>query len=227
MKQITNGNQGTRTLSLLGALCTLVMLAGGQAQATNSGFLPDYSRLEDSKDANGAPLRRWLSPKLTKANYEKMIIDKVSYYPTPKASEQVSDQALQDIQDHIDTQLRTVVLAEVPQATDPGPGILRLKVAITAAETTATGLKPWQVIPMALVVQGAEAATGKRKRNVVLAIESLVTDSVTNEVLSEAVRNVRGVTLPDSKAQLTLDVVKSRIDEWAAAMAQMVQRRSD
>ena len=80
---------------------------------------------------------------------------------------------------------------------------------------------------MALVVQGAEAATGKRKRNVVLAIESLVTDSVTNEVLSEAVRNVRGVTLPDSKAQLTLDVVKSRIDEWAAAMAQMVQRRSE
>ena len=36
-----------------------------------------------------------------------------------------------------------------------------------------------------------------------------------------------GVTLPDSKAQLTLDVVKSRIDEWAAAMAQMVQRRSE
>ena len=172
-------------------------------------------------------MRRWLSPKLTKANYQKMIIDKVVFYPAPKASAQVSEQALQDIQDYIDTQLRTVVLAKVPQATDPGPGVLRLKVAITAAETTASGLKPWQIIPVALVVQGAEAATGQRKRNVVLSIESLLTDSVTNGVLSEAVRNIKGVTLPDSKAQLTLDIVKSRIDDWAAATAQMVQQRSE
>jgi hypothetical protein len=214
-------------LTLLCALCSLTLLAGEQARAANSGFLPDYSRLEDATDANRAPMRRWSSPKLTKDNYQKMLIDKVVYYPAPKASDQVSGQALSDIRDYIDSQLRTVVLARVPQAGEPGPGILRVQVAITAAETTASGLKPWQIIPVALVVQGAEAAAGKRQRNVVLCVESLVTDSVTDEVLSEAVRNVKGVTLPDSKAQLTLDLVKSRIDEWAAATAELVQQRSE
>jgi hypothetical protein len=214
-----------KALSFLGVICSVSLLTAGAARAADSGFLPDYSKLENTKDSNGVPVRRWLSPKLTKANYQKVIIDKVVFYPEPQASDQVSDQTLKDIQNYVDTQLRTVALDKVPQVTDPGPGVLRLKLAITAVDTSAAPLKPWQIIPVALVIQGAEAASGHRTRDADLSIESLVTDSVTNEVLGENVRGTKGVTLPNSQAQLTLDVVKSRIDEWAASSAQLVQQK--
>ena len=200
-------------------------MAVGLAMAADSGFLPDYSKLQQVKDLNGKPLRQWTSPKLTKANYQKILIEKVTFYPEPRGSDQVSEQALSDIQQYMDTQLRTVGLARIPQVTEAGPGVLRVKVAITAVDTSATGLKPWQIIPVALVIQGAKAATGNRAENSNLAVEAIVTDSVTNEPLGMSVREAHGAKLPNSRAQLTLDTVKTRIDEWAAGIASLVDKR--
>ena len=202
-----------------------LVLAAGVALAADSGFLPDYSQLQPVKDLNGKPIRQWTSPKLNKANYQKILIEKVTFYPEPKGSDQVSDKALSDIQQYMDSQLRTVGLARIPQVTEPGPGVLRVKVAITAVDTSATGLKPWQIIPVALVIQGAKAATGNRPENSNLAVEAIVTDSVTNEPLGMSVREAHGEVLPNSRAQLTLDTVKSRIDAWAAGVASLVDKR--
>ena len=202
-----------------------LLLAGGIALAADSGFLPDYSKLQQVKDLNGHSLRQWNSPNLNRANYQKILIEKVTYYPEPKGSDQVSDQTLSDIQQYMDTQLRTVGLKRIPQVTEAGPGVLRVKVAITAVDTSATGLKPWQIIPVALVIQGAKAATGNRPENSNLAVEALVTDSVTNEPLGMSVRAAQGAKLPNGHTQLTLDTVKSRIDDWAANVASLVDKK--
>ena len=211
---------------LVGVACSASLwVCAGIAMAADSGFLPDYSKLQQVKDLNGKPLRQWTSPKLTKANYQKILIEKVTFYPEPKGSDQVSDKTLSDIQQYMDAQLRTVGLARIPQVTEAGPGVLRVKVAITAVDTSATGLKPWQIIPVALVIQGAKAATGTRPENSNLAVEAIVTDSVTNEPLGMSVREAHGEVLPNSRAQLTLDTVKSRIDAWAAGVASLVDKR--
>ena len=193
--------------------------------AGDSGFLPDYSKLQQVKDLNGRPIRQWTSPKLTKANYQKILIEKVTFYPEPKGSDQVSEKALSDIQHYMDSQLRTVGLARIPQVSEAAPGVLRVKVAITAVDTSATGLKPWQIIPVALVIQGARAATGTRPENSNLAVEAIVSDSLSNEPLGMSVREARGATLPNSKAQLTLETVKPQIDAWAAGVASLVDKR--
>jgi hypothetical protein len=133
--------------------------------AADSGVLPDYSKLQPVKDLNGKPLRQWTSPKLTKANYQKILIEKVTYYPEPKGSDQVSDKTLSDIQQYMDSQLRTVGLARIPQVTAAGPEVLRVKVAITAVDTSATGLKPWQIVPVALVIQGELQPRGRGHRH--------------------------------------------------------------
>ncbi|MBS0581245.1 MAG: DUF3313 domain-containing protein [Proteobacteria bacterium] len=202
-----------------------LLLAGGIALAADSGFLPDYTKLQEVRDLNGHAIRQWNSPNLNRANYQKILIDKVTYYPAPKGSEQVSDQTLSDIQQYMDTQLRTVALKRIPQVTEPGPGVLRVKVAITAVDTSATGLKPWQIIPVALVIQGAKAATGNRPENSNLAVEALVTDSVSDEPLGMSVRAAHGAKLPNGHTQLTLDTVKSRIDDWAANIASLVDQK--
>jgi hypothetical protein len=102
---------------------------------------------------------------------------------------------------------------------------MRIKVAITAVDTSASGLKPWQIIPVALVIQGAAAATGNRRENSNLAVEAIATDSVTGEPLAMSVRDAHGATLPNSKAQLTLETVKPTIDSWAKGVASLVQKR--
>jgi hypothetical protein len=193
-------------------------------ETAHSGFLPDYTKLEKQKDAKGSELLRWQSPDLNKANYQKILLEPVVFYPAPEPSAQVSDQALKDIQAYLDSSLRTVGLADVPQVTEAGPGVLRIKVAITAVETSNTGLKPWQLIPVALVVQGAKAATGNRAQEVDLDVEALVSDSVSGEVLAMSVRKGKGHELKDKDAQLTLDDAKPRIDQWAQNVAELVQK---
>jgi hypothetical protein len=218
-------NCNTSTKLIIAVVCGLVQLTTGIAAAANSGFLPDYSRLEPATDDNGKKLERWVSPSFTKVNYQKILIEPVAFYPAPKGSEQVSDQALADIQGYLDSQLRTVGLVAIPQVSAAGPGVARVRVGITAVATSATGLKPWQIIPIALVAQGAKAATGRRAKDAELAVEALITDSVSNEPLAMVVRKAEGVTLPDSKTQLTLDTVRATIDRWAANVAEQVQQR--
>jgi hypothetical protein len=213
---------------LLVALTCALSLCGAPrfAGAADSGFLPDYSKLVNVKDALGRPIRRWISPTFNKTNYQKVLIEPVTFYPAAKGSEQVSDQVLGEMQQYLDSQLRSVGLAGIPQTATPGPGVARVQVAITAADTRATDLKPWQLIPAALVIQGARAATGTRPVSANLAVEGMITDSVSNEPLAMAVRETHGVTVPDSRTQVTLATVTPSIDAWAQAVAVMVALRT-
>lgn len=190
-----------------------------------SGFLPDYSKLEKIKDAKGSELQRWISPTYSKGQYQKILVEPVVFYPEPKGSEQVSDQTLKDIQAYLSTSLKDVALKDRQQTSEPGPGVVRIQVAITAVATSAAGLKPYQLIPVALIAQGAKAATGHRKQDAELYVEALLTDSVTNEPIAMAVRHGKGVELKNSQEQLTLDSVKSRIDSWALSVADTIAQK--
>ena len=193
-------------------------------EPANSGFLPDYSKLEKQKDAKGSELERWQSPSLTKASYQKILLEPVTFFPAPQGTDQISDQVLTDIQAYLDKSLRTVALADVPLVTEAGPGVLRVKVAITAVDTKNVGLKAWQLIPIALIVQGAKRASGNVKQDVDLNVEALVTDSVSGEVLAMSVRKGKGVELKNKEAQLTLSDATPRIDEWSQSVAELVQK---
>ncbi len=60
------------------------------AQKKYSGFLSDYSKLKKEKDPLGVTRLVWRSPKFTRANYQKVLLEKVGFYPAPQASKQVA-----------------------------------------------------------------------------------------------------------------------------------------
>ena len=69
---------------IIAAFATALMLAGPAARAAdppNSGFLPDYSRLQPVKTGLGKDAMRWLSPDLTREKYHSVIIEPVVLYP--------------------------------------------------------------------------------------------------------------------------------------------------
>ena len=67
----------------------LAVILGACATKTgvveDSGFLRDYSNLRETKDAQGRTIRAWVSPKLTPANYDAILLDPLCLLPRAEA----------------------------------------------------------------------------------------------------------------------------------------------
>lgn len=212
----------------IGVATLAVILGGLSACATapekGSGFLKDYSQLKTDKDPLGFERRSWASPKLTREAYQKVLIERFTFYPAAQPSEKVSTGTLKDLLDYGEAEMRKAIASVVPLADAPGPGVLRLRVAVTAVAVEGAQLKPWQLIPIALVATAATEAAGEGRRDVKLAVESELTDSVSGEPLARVVRDAQGVRLK-SNENLTLQAAKPQIDRWAEATRESLAAR--
>ena len=202
---------------------TSLAVTEAAAQAKDSGFLKDYSQLKNEKDSHGVTRRIWVSPKLTRANYQKVMMDPITFYPSPQPTDKVSMETLDAIRAYADRAMRTAMSKVEPLADAPGPGVLRCRTAITAVDVKGS-LKPYQLVPVALVVTGVKEASGSGRRDLHLYVESEFTDSVTGEPVARAIREARGVRLKSSE-HLTLEHVKPQLDRWADATRQSLAER--
>jgi hypothetical protein len=124
-------------------------------------------------------------------------------------------QTLQAITRYFDTALRRELGKNLPLASGPGPDTLIVRPAITAVSTSTEGLKPYEVIPLALVAAAVNTATGGRDQNVEISTEAAFLDADSHRVLAQVVRKGSGTPLENDKTQLTLDSVKPVLDGWA------------
>ena len=210
------------TSFLLGAMLVMVTIAPVLAQDT--GFLKDYSQLEMRKDAKGVERKIWINPKLRPQNYQKIIIEPITFFPAPSPTEQVSMGALDEIRAYIDSGVRKAVEASMPVVSTDGPGVIRFRWAITASSVDKS-LKAYQLIPFALIVTAAKRGTGIAAYDVKLMVEGEWRDSVSGEVLARAVRGAKGVEVKGD-TPLTLKVVQPQLDSWMAAIKEDVARLS-
>ena len=210
------------TSFLLGAMLVMVTIAPVLAQDT--GFLKDYSQLEMRKDAKGVERKIWINPKLRPQNYQKIIIEPITFFPAPSPTEQVSMGALDEIRAYIDSGVRKAVEASMPVVSTDGPGVIRFRWAITASSVDKS-LKAYQLIPFALIVTAAKRGTGIETYDVKLMVEGEWVDSVSGEVLIRAVRVAKGVEVKGD-TPLTLKVVQPQLDSWMAAIKEDVARLS-
>ncbi|SAL03762.1 hypothetical protein AWB81_06501 [Caballeronia arationis] len=178
----------------------------------DSGFLRDYSNLPP-----GRSVRTWVSPKLTPANYNAILLDPLVFYPEPRPNPQVSAETLQQILAYSNETLKRSLGQRFRVVDRPGPGVLRLRAAFTSVAAQGEGLKPYQYVPMAFVATMAlRSATGTpQEAYVVIEVEG--TDSVTGELLGQRVRVGTGERLAKVADQkvITLDTIKPLLDELA------------
>jgi Protein of unknown function (DUF3313) len=200
------------------------LVANAPAVAQETGFLKDYSQLEMKKDPKGVERNIWISPKLTPKNYQKIIIEPITFFPAPQPTEQVSMEALDEIRAYIDAGVRKAVEASIPVVSAAAPGVIRFRWAITAASVDKS-LKAYQLVPLALVVTAAKRGTGTASYDVKLMVEGEWIDSVSGEVLMRAVRVGKGVEVKGN-APLTLKVAQPQLDSWMAAIKEDVARMS-
>src|SRR5574337_915694 len=144
------------------------------------------------------------------------------YSQLPQPTEKVSMADLDAIRTYINQALYTQLGKTVRLVDKAGPGVLRLRVAITSVSTQETSLKAYQYIPIAFVVtKAADAATGTPEEGK-LFIESELSDSVTGVREVSAVRSGVGEALrpsTDASGKLVVESLKPMLDKWGAAVA--------
>ena len=207
------------SIAVTGLLFSALLLGGCASKVTEpeqySGFLADYSRLQPATSPTGQPVLRWMAPGLNLDSYKHVVVQSIGFHPAPSPSEQIGAPALAQLQAYTSEQIKAAFgrRFQVHEAgAQPGPQTLILRAAITGVDTKAEGLKPYEVIPIALVVAATTTATGARDRTTELFVEAELIDASTGQPVLQVVRKGYGKELENKEEQVTLDTLKGVID---------------
>jgi hypothetical protein len=200
-------------------ISALVLLAACTSQSVNvgeySGFLGNkYSQLKPATSPTGAPVLRWISPKLNRSNYDNILVVTPVLYPASQGNKQVSNKTLHDILSYMDNSIKSQVAPDLNIVPTAGPRTLKIRSAITGVKTANEGFQPYEVIPVALVAAAVTSSTGSRDQEVSLYVEFEITDSVSGEILALGVRKGFGSPLENTSESVKLDNLKPVIDQW-------------
>ncbi len=207
------------SIAVTGLLFSALLLGGCASKVTEpeqySGFLADYSRLQPATSPTGQPVLRWMAPGLNLDSYKHVVVQSIGFHPAPSPSEQIGAPALAQLQAYTSEQIKAAFgrRFQVHEAgAQPGPQTLILRAAITGVDTKAEGLKPYEVIPIALVVAATTSASGARDRTTELFVEAELIDASTGQPVLQVVRKGYGKELENKEEQVTLDTLKGVID---------------
>jgi len=104
-------------------------------RAGTSGFLGDYSQLEAGGENRARLL--YIDGQADFSNYERVVVDPVVVWGDPGDG----GSELRELADYFDTALRRQLALEFRVVEDPGPGTLRIRLAITDVEDSRVGIE--------------------------------------------------------------------------------------
>ena len=216
--------------SVVTVAATVMLVAGCASnnvptQTQYSGFLGDYSNLQQAQDPNGETFLRYVSPRLNPASYHAVIVEPLTMYPKAEPTDQLSQATIDQIRSYGTTCLKQAIASRVRVVDTPGPGVVKLNVAVTGVASTAEGLKPYQVVPMAFVATMAVNTVAGAPQQAKLLVEAIATDSVSGEVLSKSVRTHTGERLQrvaSNMPVITFEAVKPIMDDWCDSVSKSV-----
>lgn len=180
-----------------------------------SGFLKKYSDLQESTSASGKPELRWIDPKFNPADYDNIVYNPIVYYPVPKPTTQFGKQAMAEILNYTNQQMKKAISEKKPLTTIAGPRSLIFRGAITGVDSSKEGLQFYEVVPVALVVAGTQMATGHRTMDTSLYFEGELIDAKTKKPVIKVVRKGEGKNLANENTPLTAETLKAVIDDMA------------
>ena len=172
-----------------------------------SGWMNDYDSLVFNEERNAFIFFN----EAKRGTYTKVILDEVVIYSeNGEAAGEIAEQSTRYMSEGLAELLASKSLA----ASEPGPGILRLRLAITAVEKSKEDLKVYNFVPVAAVFRGAQAATGNVATYIDAMFEAEMVDSVSGDRVAAIVAKGIEETEKRSGDDLTFDDVKPTLDKW-------------
>lgn len=190
-----------RISHLLAATASVVVLVSACSNAPKlttqpmpkSGFLPNYSVLiPTSTSEKDARLWRYRKDGVSPGTYTAVILDPIVL--NQNATKEVSLETINQAKAALQSSMVEAVNSRgnIRIVTNPGPGVARVSVAITGAESSSDSLQPWNFTPIGLALNAAAYAGGVNSKTPALVVESKITDSQSKELLGEGLAIVQG-----------------------------------
>jgi hypothetical protein len=188
--------------------------SGGPLPSSVTGFLgPDASKLAAGPEG-GAALA-WINPNAQWSSYHKIQLMPVEFWASADSKVSAADQ--QTLTTYFYNALKTDLSKSFTLVDQPGPGVMTLHVALMDATTATPGLRTVSVvIPQLRVINMAQSLATDSYAFVGSAEAELkMTDSVTGEVLGEAVDQRAGGMGIKSAASFQWGDAQNAMDYWA------------
>jgi len=203
-------------VAVLSGLLALAGCASKVAQPENySGFLKDYSGLQQTTSASGKPVMRWVDPNFNPDQYDSIVYHPVTYYPVAKPTTQIGQQTLDGLLNYTNSKLKAAAAQRKPLVTSPGAHSLIFRGAITGVNASKEGLQFYEVVPVALLVAGTQAATGHRTMDTNLFFEGELIDATTNKPVLKVIRKGEGKDLNNESTPMSVETLKQVVDDMA------------
>lgn len=194
---------------VLAVSSTLAMAAREVKTKDFSGWMKDYDSLVYSEERNAFLFFN----EARRGTYAKVILEEVVIYSKDGAAEgEIAEKSTRYLSEGLADLLASKGLA----ASDPGPNVLRLKLAITAVEKSKEDLKAYNFVPVSALFRGAQAATGNVASYIDAMFEAEMVDSVSGERVAAIVAKGIEETEKRSGDDLTFDDIKPTLDRWLA-----------
>ena len=143
---------------LIGVLLLAGCAASGMKDVKQSGFLRDYSQLKPGGNDRAALV--YIKTGVDFKKYDSVMFERVTVYLSPKAENRAIDPTvMKELTDYYQNALFNAVKDGYKVVDRPGPGVLRVRVAITEmkpANPTANTMST--IIPVGMVVSAATKA---------------------------------------------------------------------
>ena len=214
----------TRVLST--AVLTIVMLAAcatttiEPVKGTGSGFLgKDYALLTPGETSKGQAGLRYYNPAARWREYIKIIVDPVTFWGDEVSAVPAVDQ--QALSTYFNGALDKAFAEKFQVVTVPGPGVMKLQVAIVDAESATPGLRTISlVLPQArLLTAVGSAASGKQVFAGALQVEAKLTDAATGRLLAASVARGVGGGHVTAAAQVSWGDAENAMDLFSTRAA--------
>lgn len=194
-----------------------------EGDITNSGFLQDYSLLEEGVEGTG--VKTWIKPGASLEGYDKLLLKQAELWISEESRRKIGEEDLANLLGYFRSTVETELGALWPIVDSPGPGVLEIRVAITELAPA----NPYLNSITGIVPQGrqlsklVELATGTTLFVGSIMAEAEVLDSVTGDRLAAGVdRRVGANTI--SNVGSTWGDVEDAYKFWARRIARNFQR---
>ena len=199
---------------LPGFLAVLMLVSSAAAVAQRSvgdkdfsGWLENYETLVFNEKRNAFIF----SNKERVGAYHSVLLEPIELFSaTGKADKARASEAMEYLTEGVKAMLNEKGIA----ATQPGPGVARLKLAITGVEKSKEELKAHNLIPVSAIFRGAQAASGNVATYIATMFEGEALDSVSGERIMAIVTKGISETKKRSGDELTFEDIKPTLDLW-------------
>lgn len=196
-------------MAVVTALCSGCLSTYQARKVQPSGFLGDYSKLRPGQGDEAQLV--YINRKANFGAYKKIMMDPVRVYATRESGlADISREDLQRLVNYLDAALRERLQVDYTLVNQAGPGVMRLRVAVTDAKGAKVAMDTFSTLmPIGLALSEVKnLATGSHTAVGSVGVECEALDSVSNVRLFAAV---------DERVGRKITGKLDKFDKWRTA----------